>query len=80
MKTVTLKTDDTFFDKLTELARELHLTKSEVIRRAVAEYEKKIERKRLKSRFKESSLKVRKANEEVIETFEDTLLDGLRDD
>ena len=39
MKTITLKTDDNFFEKVTDLAKQLHLSKSELIRRAVAEYE-----------------------------------------
>jgi predicted transcriptional regulator len=80
MKTVTLKTDDNFFEKLTVLAKELHLTKSELIRRAVSEYEKHIQRQRLKNRFKEASLKVRESNAKLTEEFETTLLDGLEDD
>ena len=39
MKTITLKADDTFFEKVNDLAKKLHLTKSELIRRSVAEYE-----------------------------------------
>ena len=77
MKTVTLKTDDSFFDKLTELAKELHLTKSELIRRSVTEYERHIRRKKLKERFKAASMRVRESNREVMELFEDTLNDGL---
>ncbi|NPA30177.1 MAG: ribbon-helix-helix protein, CopG family [Epsilonproteobacteria bacterium] len=80
MKTVTLKTDENFFEKLTVLAKELHLTKSELIRRAVSEYEKHIQRQRLKNRFKEASLKVRESNTKLTEEFETTLLDGLEDD
>lgn len=34
MKTITLKTDDTFFEKVNDLAKHLHLSKSELIRRA----------------------------------------------
>ena len=39
MKTITLKTDDTFFEHVSEFAKSLNLTKSELIRRAIAEYE-----------------------------------------
>ena len=46
MRTVTLKTDSIFFDKLTKLAKELHITKSEFIRRSVSEYEKYIYREK----------------------------------
>ena len=45
MKTITLKTDDIFFEKVSTLAKELHLTKSELIRRSVAEYEEHIKKK-----------------------------------
>ena len=80
MKTVTLKTDDRFFHKLTHLAEELEITKSELIRRAVREYEKHVRRERLKKRFLEASLKVREDNEKITKDFETTLLDGLEND
>ena len=80
MKTVTLKTDDTFFEKLSHLAAELHLSKSELIRRSVAEYERHIHRRRLKERFKAASTQVRSANENIIDDFDDTIIDGLEND
>ena len=79
MKTITLKTDDTFFEKVSDLAKRLHLTKSELIRRSIAEYELVIEKKTMKEQMKEASLRVRESNKEISNTFEATLDDGLKD-
>ena len=62
MKTITLKTDDNFFEKVTDLAKHLHLSKSELIRRAVAEYEEVMRRREMKEQMKEASMRVRKNN------------------
>ena len=77
MKTVTLKTDDAFFERLSRLAKEQQLTKSELIRRAVAEYERTVFRQKLKERFRDASMKVREESRKIAEEFEDTLGDGL---
>ena len=79
MKTITMKTDDTFFEKVNTLANQLHLTKSELIRRSVAEYESVIKRRAMKDKMKEASLRVREANKEIYDEFETTLEDGLKD-
>ncbi len=79
MKTITLKTDDTFFEKVNDLAKKLHLTKSELIRRSVAEYELHIKKREMKERMKEASLRVRESNKEINDLFEITLEDGLKD-
>ena len=79
MKTITLKTDDTFFEKVTELAKHLHLSKSELIRRAVAEYEAAMKRREIKEQMKRASLRVRNAGSAIAEEFDDSLTDGLRD-
>jgi len=79
MKTITLKTDDTFFEKVTELSRQLHLTKSELIRRAISEYEETIRRRALKEQMRNASLRVRGQSREINEEFSDTLMDGLDD-
>ncbi len=79
MKTITLKTDDTFFEKVNDLAKQLHLTKFEFIRRSVAEYESNIKKRAMKERMKEASLRVREANKEISDVFEITLKDGLKD-
>ena len=77
MKTITLKTDDIFFEKVTELAKTLHLSKSELIRRSIAEYEEAIKRREMKEQLKQASLKVRQANRLINHEFDDTLNDGL---
>lgn len=77
MKTITLKTDDTFFEKVNDLAKQLHLTKSELIRRSVAEYESLIQKRAMKEKMKEASFRVREANKEINDAFEVTLDDGL---
>ena len=79
MKTITLKTDDSFFEKVSELAKHLHLTKSELIRRSVTEYELLMKKRAMKERMKEASLRVREANKEMSDEFETTLEDGLKD-
>ena len=78
MRTVTLKTDSIFFDKLTNLAKELQITKSEFIRRSVSEYEKHLYREKLKTNIQEASRKVRESNMEVIKDFDTTIDDGLK--
>jgi len=77
MKTVTLKTDDIFFSRLNDLAAELHLSKSEVIRRAVVAFEAHMQRQKIRSQLKKASLKVREASRKEAEAFEGTLEDGL---
>ncbi len=77
MKTITLKTDNLFFDKLNALAEHLHLSKSELIRRSVAEYELLIRRKEMKEQMKNASLRTRTAGSQLVEEFDDTLADGL---
>jgi predicted transcriptional regulator len=80
VKTVSLKTDDSLFERLESLSKELHVSKSELIRRAVAEYERQIERRKLKKRFHEASLRIRRADDPTIREWEATLMDGLKDD
>ena len=64
MKTITLKVDDTFDAQLTALARNLNTTKSGVMRAAVLNYKKHLERVSLGGRVREASLRVR---EEALE-------------
>ena len=78
MKTITLKADDTFFEHITTLAKNLNLTKSELIRRSVREYENFIKKQALKEQIKQASLKVRQANNELITEFDTISNDGLK--
>ena len=77
MKTITLKTDDGFFNKVTDLAKQLHLSKSELIRRAIVEYEEVMHRKELKEQMKQASLRVRDSNTVVSQEFDTVTADGL---
>ena len=77
MKTITLKTDDGFFNKVTDLAKQLHLSKSELIRRAIVEYEEAMHRKEIKEQMKQASLRVRDSNTAVSQDFDTVTADGL---
>ena len=77
MKTITLKTDDSFFEKVNALAKHLHLTKSELIRRSITEYELHVQKKEMKEQMKQASMRVRESNREMMSEFDDTLQDGL---
>ncbi len=79
MKTITLKTDDNFFEKVSDLAKHLHLSKSELIRRAVAEYAEVMQRREMKEHLKDVSMRLRDVNREVSSEFDKTLNDGLHD-
>ena len=80
MKTITLKADEDFFEKVTLLAKTLHISKSELIREAIREYERNLYKKNVKKRIQKASLKVRKSIESEIKELEATNLDGLSDD
>ncbi len=79
MKTITMKADDRFFEKVTTLAKQLHLTKSELIRKAVNEYEETVRRRALKEQMRDASLRVREHSRKMAEELEGTLMDGLDD-
>jgi len=77
MRTITLKADNNFFEKVTQLAKNLHTSKSELIRRAIVEYEHNLQKRKMKEQMREASLRVREANRQLIEDFEATSMDGL---
>ena len=77
MKTITLKTDNLFFDKVNNLAEHLHLSKSELIRRSITEYERIIKKREIEEQMRMASRRVREANRKINAEFEDTLLDGI---
>ena len=78
MKTITLKTDDRFDALLTSLARKLNTTKSEVMRAAVLNYKKHLERISLGRRLREASLRVREEAQEYASEFDAVDADGLQ--
>ena len=77
MKTITLKADDTFDALLTGLARNLNTTKSGVMRAAVLNYKKHLERVSLARQVREASLKVREEARQYVSEFDAADADGL---
>lgn len=77
MKTITVKADDRFDATLTKLAKSLNTTKSGVIRAAVLNYKKQLEREALRKRIREASLKTRIQAKQATSDFEAANADGL---
>ena len=77
MHTITLKSDDTFYNTLEDMVQKLQTTKSDLIRKAVVYYKDALEKERLKEQIKNASFKVREANLKISQEFEHTLNDGL---
>ena len=79
MPTVTLKTDDRLYQQIVLMADELHLTKSEVIRQAVAAYGKNFERNKMKLIMQAASFKVRGEAKGLMDELDALASDGLDD-
>ena len=47
MKTITLKTQDDFFNQINEMALEERISKSALIRKAIMDYQKKIKNRKM---------------------------------
>jgi len=77
MKTITLKADEDFDQTLTQLAGLLSTSKSAVIREAVGEYKKHLDREALREKIRDVSLRARESTLEAIEDWDDTVGDGL---
>ncbi len=77
MHTITLKSDDTFYNTLEDMVKTLNTTKSDLIRKAVIYYKDALEKERLKEQIKNASFKVRVESLKTSQEFEDTLNDGL---
>ena len=77
MKTITLKTDNTFFEKVNALAKHLHLSKSELIRRSIAEYELVIKKREMEEQMRKASRLVREESRKINTEFDVALLDGI---
>ena len=77
MKTITLKADQGFDERLTRLAKRLGTTKSGVIREAVGNYERQVEREELARRIREASLKTREEALRTSNDWDDANADGL---
>ncbi len=77
MHTITLKSDDTFYDTLEDMVKILQTTKSDLIRKAVIYYKNALEKEKLKEQIKNASFKVKEESLKISQEFEDTLNDGL---
>ncbi len=77
MHTITLKSDDNFYNTLEDMVKMLHTTKSDLIRKAVVYYKDALEKERLKEQIKNASFKVRDESLKISQEFEQTLGDGL---
>ena len=77
LHTITLKSDDTFYNTLEEMVKSLHTTKSDLIRKAVVYYKDALEKERLKEQIKNASFRVREESLKIYNEFESTLNDGL---
>lgn len=77
MHTLTLKTDDTFYEMLNDMVKKLGITKSELVRRSITHYRESLAEEQLKERMKNASLKVRDHSMKINREFDATLEDGL---
>ncbi len=77
MHTITLKSDDTFYNTLEDMVKTLRTTKSDLIRRAVVYYKNALEKEQLKEQIKNASFKVREESLKMSQEFEHTVSDGL---
>ena len=77
MHTITLKSDDNFFEMLNEMVKSLNTTKSELIRKAVINYKENLEKEKLKLQIQKASMQVRKHSLDINKDFENSLDDGL---
>ncbi len=70
MKTITLKTQDDFFNQINEMALEERISKSALIRKAIMDYQKKIKNRKMAKKMREDSLRARGMDDELIRDFE----------
>ena len=77
MHTITLKTDDNFFMMLNEMVSKFGTTRSELIRNAVMSYKESLEKEQLKLQIEKASLRVRNESLNIVNDYEETLLDWL---
>ena len=77
MHTITLKSDDKFYDMLNDMVNTLKITKSELIRKAVTYYQTILYHEQLKQQIKQASMKVRKQSKIISNEFNEVNEDGL---
>jgi len=77
MPTITLKSDNDFFNMLNDMVKSLDTNRSDLIRKAVTHYRDVLEEEKLKIQIKKASMKVREESLKVSKEFDNTLNDGL---
>jgi predicted transcriptional regulator len=77
MKTITLKADNEFDALLNQLTSRLHTTRSDVIRSAVRNYLKHIDKEALREKIRSASLKTREQAIQTSVDFEAADSDGF---
>ena len=77
MHTITLKSDDVFYNTLNDMVKTLNTTKSDLIRKAVIYYKNVLEKEKLKAQMKQASLKVRDESLKISKEFGNSINDGL---
>ncbi len=77
MKTITVKADHKFDTLLNQLASRLHTTRSNVIRNAVKNYLKHLDKEALRQKIQAASLKTRQQSIQACDNLEAVNDDGL---
>jgi hypothetical protein len=77
--TITLKADERFCKDLNDMAHEMEVSKSELVRRAVNAYRKNLEREHLKVAMKKASYRVRRIDPGLTDELDSLVSDGLDD-
>ncbi|SHE22337.1 ribbon-helix-helix protein, CopG family [methanotrophic endosymbiont of Bathymodiolus puteoserpentis (Logatchev)] len=79
MHTVTLKADNQLYQQISQMAEELHLSKSELIRKALAAYQENLSKNKMQHALQSASLQVRGANTMINKELDEFIFDGLSD-
>lgn len=70
MKTITLKTQDNFFNQINQMALDEQLSKSALIRKAIKSYQENIKRQAIIKQMQASSFETRYLDMELKRDFE----------
>ncbi len=79
MPTITLKADEGFCNDLNEMASEMKVSKSELVRRAVNAYRNNLEREHFRIAMQKASYRVRRIDPDVVDDLDALVSDGLDD-
>jgi len=70
MKTITLKAKDEFFDQIGQMANDLHISKSALIRKAIIAYQKQLKNKEIIASMQLSSFETRELDQKLFKDFD----------